>query len=361
MLATSDGLTVVSFLSLLMRPEALRPVKWRLAVCPRKILPPAVTLKRLRAPRWVFNFIFGFEAFLGIAKILSGVQHRRPTKTGPSESVLRGETRGLLRLLRAGGRLSSRGPGGAGTLLGRQKSHENVAFHARHGLDLPLITALEQQAVHLGASHFLVRHFAAAMKNHGAHFVALPEEAEDLVFANLIIVLCGVGPKLDFLQLRTAAALALLVRLLVELVLIFSVIGDFADRGVGGGRDFHQVQALFARQFHGLERLHDTELAAILVNHPDFACADALVDARAVTRPEVAFSDKSPSKAIGTCLPRNNQELAPNPKTPVHGAKRHPGQVSKYSMHSWRSSKRQKGRSGSISKRTHYQKGRWWR
>jgi hypothetical protein len=31
-------------------------------------LPVAVTLKRLRAPRCVFNFIFGFDAFLGIAK-----------------------------------------------------------------------------------------------------------------------------------------------------------------------------------------------------------------------------------------------------------------------------------------------------
>src|SRR5215467_797445 len=71
MLATSDALTVVSFFSLRMRPEALRPVKWRLAVCPRKIFPVAVTLKRLRAPRCVFNFIFGFEAFLGIARILS--------------------------------------------------------------------------------------------------------------------------------------------------------------------------------------------------------------------------------------------------------------------------------------------------
>src|SRR5215467_4123760 len=68
MLATSDAFTVVSFFSLRIRPEALRPVKCRLAVCPRRILPPAVTLKRLRAPRCVFNFIFGFEAFLGIAK-----------------------------------------------------------------------------------------------------------------------------------------------------------------------------------------------------------------------------------------------------------------------------------------------------
>src|SRR5215472_3534844 len=68
MLATNAGLTVVTFLSLRMRPEALSPVKWRLAEWPRRIFPPAVNLKRLRAPRCVFNFIFGFDAFLGIAK-----------------------------------------------------------------------------------------------------------------------------------------------------------------------------------------------------------------------------------------------------------------------------------------------------
>src|SRR5207253_8463816 len=68
MLATPAGLTVVTFLSLRMRPEALRPVKWRLAEWPRRILPPAVTLKRLRTPRCVFNFILGFDAFLGISK-----------------------------------------------------------------------------------------------------------------------------------------------------------------------------------------------------------------------------------------------------------------------------------------------------
>jgi len=68
MLAASAGLTDVSFFNFRMRPEALRPVKWRLAVWPRNTLPVAVTLKRLRAPRCVFNFIFGFDAFLGIAK-----------------------------------------------------------------------------------------------------------------------------------------------------------------------------------------------------------------------------------------------------------------------------------------------------
>src|SRR5437879_1637584 len=50
-----------------MRPGLFVPIKWRLPECPRLILPLAVNLKRFLAPRWVFNFNFGFDAFLGIA------------------------------------------------------------------------------------------------------------------------------------------------------------------------------------------------------------------------------------------------------------------------------------------------------
>src|SRR6266481_1412477 len=67
-LATSALLTLVSFFSLRMRPGAFVPSRWRLPECMRRILPVAVTLKRFAAPRCVFNFFFGFEAFLGIAK-----------------------------------------------------------------------------------------------------------------------------------------------------------------------------------------------------------------------------------------------------------------------------------------------------
>src|SRR5215470_15178919 len=80
MLAASAGLTDVSFFNLRMRPEAFSPVKWRFAVWPRRIFPVAVTLKRLRTPRCVFNFIFGFDAFLGIAKILFYIQYYRPQR-----------------------------------------------------------------------------------------------------------------------------------------------------------------------------------------------------------------------------------------------------------------------------------------
>src|SRR5215470_5363301 len=147
----------------------------------------------------------------------------------PEQNKWRGETRGSLRLLRAGSSLSCR-PGSSGALPGRQKRHENVAFHARHGLDLPLIANFQQQPVHLGTPHFLMGHLAATVKNHGAHFVAVTEEADNLILANLIVVFSSVGPKLYFFQLRAATALALLVGFLVLLVLIFPVVGDFADR-----------------------------------------------------------------------------------------------------------------------------------
>src|SRR5260370_11118106 len=52
-----------------MRPERLVPVKWRLPECARTILPVAVNLKRLAAPRCVFSFFFGLVEFLGIAGI----------------------------------------------------------------------------------------------------------------------------------------------------------------------------------------------------------------------------------------------------------------------------------------------------
>jgi hypothetical protein len=203
----------------------------------------------------------------------------------------------LLRLLGAGRRLT-RGLGDAHALFRGQQRHQDVAFHARHGLDLALVANFHEQAVHLGAPDFLVGHFAPAMENHGTHFVAVAEEPQDLILANLIVVFRGGGPKLDFLQLRAAAALALLVGLLVGLVKILAVVGDLANRGISRRRDFHQVEPFFLGQLYGLERLHEAELAAFFIDHPDFASADSFVDANAVALPEAAFCDKSPLDAL---------------------------------------------------------------
>ena len=148
--------------------------------------------------------------------------------------------------------------------------------------------------VHLGAAYFLVRHFAAAMKNHRANFMTVAEEADDLVFSNLIIVLRGSGTKLYFLELRATAALALFVRFFVGLVEILAVVGDLANWRIRCGRDFYQIKSALARQFQRFERLHDAKLAAIFINHPEFTRPDPFVNSDTVTLPEAAFCDIPP-------------------------------------------------------------------
>jgi len=47
--------------------------------------------------------------------------------------------------------------------------------------------------------------------------------------------------------------------------------------------------------------LHDAELAAFFVDHPDLARPNPLVYANAVALPEGTFSDKSPSRNFFVC------------------------------------------------------------
>jgi hypothetical protein len=132
------------------------------------------------------------------------------------------------------------------------------------------------------------------MKDHGADFVSFSEKPDDLVLANLIVVLGSRGAKLYFLELRATAALALFVGLFVQLILVFTVIGDFANRRISCRRDFHQIQSPLARQAKRLERLHDTQLPAFFINHSNFPSAYPFIDTDTVGLPEIPFSDKSP-------------------------------------------------------------------
>jgi len=58
-----------------------------------------------------------------------------------------------------------------------------------------------EQPVHLCAAHFLMSHFAAAMKDHRLDFVAFAQKPDNLVLAHLVVVLRGSWPELDFLEL----------------------------------------------------------------------------------------------------------------------------------------------------------------
>jgi hypothetical protein len=84
------------------------------------------------------------------------------------------------------------------------------------------------------------------------------------------------------------------VRFFVGLVEILAVVGDLADWRIRRRRNFHQVKTALARQLQRFERLHDAKLAAVFINHPEFARSNPLVNADAITLPEAAFCDIPP-------------------------------------------------------------------
>ena len=161
-----------------------------------------------------------------------------------------------------------------------------------------------QQPVHLRAAHFLVRHFAPAMKDHRLDFMAFAEKPDDLVLADLVIVFRGRGTELHFFELRALLMLALLVRFFVGLVKVFSVVGDLANRRVGGRRNFHQIEPLLAGKLNRLERRHHTQLSAILIHHANFTRPDSIVHPNPVGLPKTPFRDKPTSE--------NRAKPAPN-------------------------------------------------
>src|SRR5438105_13539868 len=100
------------------------------------------------------------------------------------------------------------------------------------------------------------------MKNHGLHFVSLAEKLDDLIFADLIIMLGGCRPEFYFFELRTLLMFALLVCLLIGLIEKFPLIGDVTDRRFLIRLGLHQVYGALAGhpQFH--KRSHQLSVPA---------------------------------------------------------------------------------------------------
>jgi len=90
--------------------------------------------------------------------------------------------------------------------------------------------------------------------------------------------------------------LSLLVRLLVGLVKVLPVIGDFANRRVGSRGDLHQIEPAFPGKPDRLEWLHHAQLAAIFVHDSYFASPDSVVDSNPVRLPKTPFCDKPTSE-----------------------------------------------------------------
>ncbi len=124
--------------------------------------------------------------------------------------------------------------------------------------------------------------FAAAETQRHLDLVAFLEEAVHGLGLDLIVVDVDVRPELDLLDLHDLLPLARLGLLLLLLELVFAIVEDLADGGVGVGRHLHQIQSRFLGGLHGGRRGHDALLFAVLIDEQYPRHADVFVDARTV-------------------------------------------------------------------------------
>src|SRR5690606_35271481 len=162
----------------------------------------------------------------------------------------------------------------------RQHHHHLAAFEPGLGFHLGDVGKLGlhlRQQLH---PEMLVRHFAAAEAHGDVHLVALLEKAPDRAAFHVIVVLVGIGPELDFLQI---GGLLLLPRLRLFLLLgeaLLAVIGNLHDRRIVVGGDLDQIQSGFTGGVQRSLDRHFPLLLALLIDEQDTSSLDILVDAR---------------------------------------------------------------------------------
>ena len=59
---------------------------------------------------------------------------------------------------------------------------------------------------------------------------------------------------------------------------VLAVVHDLADRGLGAGGDFHQVEVLFIGDVQSRRGGHDAQLGAVIPDEADFLITDLLID-----------------------------------------------------------------------------------
>ncbi|KAF5045331.1 hypothetical protein DSECCO2_482370 [anaerobic digester metagenome] len=124
-----------------------------------------------------------------------------------------------------------------------------------------------------------MRHLASTEKDRDLAAVPVLDEAADVLDLGQQVVVVGVRPEFDFLDLDLGLALLGFLGLLLFLVEILAVVHDLADRRLGVGRHLDQVKTQLFGTFQGLGHAHDAQLVPVISYNPDFLGPDLLVPA----------------------------------------------------------------------------------
>ena len=123
-------------------------------------------------------------------------------------------------------------------------------------------------------------HLASPELHDDLDLVALLQEGDDVLLLEVVVVVVGLGPELDRLDLDLVRLLFRDPSLLAQLVLVLAVVHDSADRGTSGGRHFDQIQTAFHGKLECVARLHHSELFTVFIYDQDPRNPDHAIDAK---------------------------------------------------------------------------------
>jgi pimeloyl-ACP methyl ester carboxylesterase len=168
------------------------------------------------------------------------------------------------------------------TLLRRQNHHHLAALKLRFSFDLGDHRRLELHLVKQTHPEFLMRHFAATEAQGDLHLVALFKEPVHSAHFDVIIMVINARTHLDFLDFDDLLLFARFRRLLLRLVFQAAKINDLADRRLGIGNDFYQIETSLFGHRQGVESVDNTHILAFGINQLDFGNADIAIGFRAI-------------------------------------------------------------------------------
>ena len=154
---------------------------------------------------------------------------------------------------------------------------QRVPLLARPEFDHRFLSQFRDKPVQNPATQILSGHFSPPKKNCGLDLVPFFQEAHYMLLLGLIVVFIDINAKLYLFDGNNVLVLSGCAFLFFLLVEKFAEVHKPANRRLGGGGNFHQVQRFFPGDLESFPWGHDAELLARVINHANFTNPDPLV------------------------------------------------------------------------------------
>jgi hypothetical protein len=163
-----------------------------------------------------------------------------------------------------------------------ERSHEHdhgPALHPRRLFDRTVRTELIGELIEQRSAQIRVGHLAAAEEDGQLDLVAGVEELRGLPTFGFEVMIIDLRPDADLFQLDNVLVSARLALFAALLVSKLPVVHEPADGWHRVGSHLDEIEPPLARHLQRIECGDNANLLAVLINQPDLADPDALIDA----------------------------------------------------------------------------------